>query len=218
MRLNKRFMAAVLVGALTLSSAFTVSAAGTASPVAGGTTLDENVVDHLNGKEVISSVNVSARTAVVKKVTSEKNAKVKNAVVFNVARSEDKTQVPITQIGTGKSGVFNSKAGRIVTRVTVKSKADVVTIKANAFKGSKVKTLKLNNKKTVINKNAFNKTKAKSPKIYVNGKVSAKKGAFKGLSKKAKIIVSKKAYSKKAFKKLKKALKKAGFKGTISRK
>ena len=171
MRLNKRFMAAVLVGALTLSSAFTVSAAGTTSPVAGGTTLDENVVDHLNGKEVISSVNVSARTAVVKKVTSEKNAKVKNAVVFNVARSEDKTQVPITQIGTGKSGVFNSKAGRIVTRVTVKSKADVVTIKANAFKGSKVKTLKLNSKKTVINKNAFNKTKAKSPKIYVNGKV-----------------------------------------------
>lgn len=211
-------MAAVLVGALTLSSAFTVSAAGTTSPVAGGTTQDDNVVDHLDGKEVISTVNVSARTAVVKKVTSEKNAKVKNAVVFNVARSEDKTQVPITQIGTGKSGVFNSKAGRIVTRVTVKSKADVVTIKANAFKGSKVKTLKLNNKKTVINKNAFNKTKAKSPKIYVNGKVSAKKGAFKGLSKKAKIVVSKKAYSKKAFKKLKKALKKAGFKGTISRK
>ena len=216
MRLNKRVMAAVMVGVLTLSSSFAVSAAS--SPVVGGTTVDPNHVDHLEGKTITSDVNVSARTAIVKKAESSKSAEVKSAVVFNVARTDSGSKVPITQIGTGKAGVFNSKAGRIITRVTVKSSANVVTIKANAFKGSKVKTLKLNSKKTIINKNAFNKTKAKSPKIYVNGKVSAKKGAFKGLSKKAKIIVSKKAYSKKAFKKLKKALKKAGFKGTISRK
>ena len=84
--------------------------------------------------------------------------------------------------------------GRIITRVTVKSSADIVTIKANAFKKSKVKTLKLNSKKTIINKNAFNKTKTKNVKIYVNGKLTVKKGAFKGLNSKAKIIVSKKAY------------------------
>ena len=218
MRLNKRVMAAVMVGVLTLGSAFTVNAAGSPSPVTGQTTIDPNHVDHLDGKLITSEVNVSARTAIVKKAESSKSAKVKNAVVFNVARTDSGTKVPITQIGTGKSGVFNSKAGRIITRATVKSSADVVTIEAYAFKGSKIKTLKLNNKKTIIKKNAFKKTKKKNPKIYVNGKLTAKKGAFSGLNSKAKIIVSKKAYGKKAFKKLKKALKKAGFKGKISRK
>ena len=217
MRLNKKVMAAVMVGVLTMSSSFAVSAAS--SPVVGQTTVDPNHVDHLEGKTITSDVNVSARTAIVKKAESSKSAEVKSAVVFNVARTDSGSKVPITQIGTGKSGVFDSKAGRIITRVTVKSSADIVTIKANAFKKSKVKTLKLNSKKTIINKNAFNKTKTKNVKIYVNGKLTVKKGAFKGLNSKAKIIVSKKAYkSKKAFNKLKKALKNAGFKGKISRK
>lgn len=214
MGINKKFMAAIMVGVLTLSSAFTVSAAGTASPVAAPQSEDPNTVDHLEGKKVTSDVDTTKQTANVKSVKSSADAEVKNAVVLNNARDSVGNAVPITSVGTGKKGVFD----KIITRVTVKSKAKNVTFKAKAFKGSKVKTLKLNNAKTTINKNAFNGTKAKNVKIYVNGKLTAKKGAFKGLNSKAKIIVSKKAYSKKAFNKLKKALKKAGFKGKITRK
>lgn len=218
MGINKKFMAAIMVGVLTLSSAFTVSAAGTASETTApaAQSEDPNTVDHLEGKKVTSDVDTTKQTANVKSVKSSADAEVKNAVVLNNARDSKGNKVPITSVGTGKKkGVFN----KIITRVTVKSEAKNVTFKAYAFKKSKVKTLKLNNAKTTINKNAFNGTKAKNVKIYVNkGKLVAKKGAFKGLSSKAKIIVSKKAYSKKAFNKLKKALKKAGFKGKITRK
>lgn len=216
MGINKKFMAAIMVGVLTLSSAFTVSAAGTASETTApaAQSEDPNTVDHLEGKKVTSDVDTTKQTANVKSVKSSADAEVKNAVVLNNARDSKNNKVPITSVGTGKKGVFD----KIITRVTVKSKAKNVTFKAKAFKGSKVKTLKLNNAKTTINKNAFNGTKAKNVKIYVNGKLTAKKGAFKGLNSKAKIIVSKKAYSKKAFNKLKKALKKAGFKGKITRK
>ena len=216
MGINKKFMAAIMVGVLTLSSAFTVSAAGTASETTAPAAQSEgpNTVDHLEGKKVTSDVDTTKQTANVKSVKSSADAEVKNAVVLNNARDSKNNKVPITSVGTGKKGVFD----KIITRVTVKSKAKNVTFKAYAFKKSKVKTLKLNNAKTTINKNAFNGTKAKNVKIYVNGKLTAKKGAFKGLNSKAKIIVSKKAYSKKAFNKLKKALKKAGFKGKITRK
>ena len=217
MGINKKFMAAIMVGVLTLSSAFTVSAAGTASETTApaAQSEDPNTVDHLEGKTVTSDVDTTKQTANVKSVKSSADAKVKNAVVLNNARDSIGNAVPITSVGTGKkTGVFS----KIITRVTVKSEAKNVTFKAYAFKKSKVKTLKLNNAKTTINKNAFNGTKAKNVKIYVNGKLTAKKGAFKGLNSKAKIIVSKKAYSKKAFNKLKKALKKAGFKGKITRK
>lgn len=215
MGIKKRVMAAIMVGVLTLSSAFTVSAASSPTEAPAEQSEDPNTVDHLEGKKVTSDVNTKTNTATVKSVKSSEDAEVKNAVVINNARDSVGNKVPITSVGTGKKGVFD----KIITRVTVKSQASNVTFKAKAFKGSKVKTLKLNNKKTTIKKNAFNGTKAKNVKIYVNnGKLVAKKGAFKGLSSKAKIIVSKKAYSKKAFKKLKKALKKAGFKGKIVRK
>lgn len=215
MGIKKRVMAAIMVGVLTLSSAFTVSAAPSPTQAPAEKSEDPNTVDHLEGKTVTSDVNTKDNTATVKKVKSSEDAQVANAVVINVARDSAGNKVSITSVGSGKSGVFD----KIITRVTVKSQASNVTFKAKAFKGSKVKTLKLNNKKTTIKKDAFKGTNAKNVKIYVNkGKLVAKKGAFKGLSSKAKIIVSKKAYSKKAFKKLKKALKKAGFKGKIVRK
>jgi hypothetical protein len=231
MGIKKRIIAAVMVGVLTLSSAFTVSAATNGSPIVGKDTEDDNHVDHMKNKVVYSKVNSTTNPAkaIVYKVTSTKTSKHKAAVDINYARSENNkkssAKIPVTQLGDGKKGVFNSKKGRIIKRVYVKSQAkNGITIAKKAFYGSKVNKITFTAKKVKIKASAFSGTKVENLKIVIKGKkktakaFSFAKGAFKGLSSDAKVIVSKKTMSKKQYKKLVKKLRKAGFEGTIKRK
>lgn len=215
----KRVMAMVLALAMILSASLVAFAAE--SPVVGPTYEDEaNTRDHKD-KAVDTTVK-NGTAAIVKSVRGEEDG---NEVVdFRIARDANKKQVAVTQIGTGKAGVFDSDEGRYVTMARVLTKADV-TIAKYAFKGSKVHTIGLEGqKKVTIKKNAFLGTKVKTVTIKVRGSrrkasfFKFEKGAFNGLSSKSKVIVSKKTMTKAEFNKLKKALKKAGFKGTITRK
>ena len=110
-----------------------------------------------------------------------------------------------------------SKTGKATFTGVVKSKRAKITykiIRANFTKGGKTYTV---NK---IAKNAFKGCK-KLKTIKYKGKVVLKvtKGAFSGLNtKKMTFKCFKKKISASNFKKLKKALKKAGFKGKIVRK
>lgn len=214
MGLKKRVLAAILASAMVLSTAVTAFAAG--SPANADynteTKADENTQDH-TGNEVVTKVTKKAATVV--KVTGDgENAE---DVVLKIARDKNNKKKAITVIGDGKKGVFDSKAGRKVKTVRVKS-SKKVTVKAKAFKGSKVKKL-LSTSKIKFNKNAFKGTKVKALRITVYAKkasrISFVKGSFTGLSNKAKFVV--KGMSKTEFKKLKKALKAAGFKGKIAR-
>lgn len=228
MGIKKKVMAVVLIAAMTMSSALTVSAAS--SPTKGNksyntaTKTDSNKQDHIN-KTVTSKLGSNTKvptSATVVSVKSKAKGKKITSVVLRSARNKNNKVVAITKVGTGKKGVFNSKSGRRITHVRIAS-SKKVTVSKIAFKGSKVKKLILEGK-TVISKNAFNGTKVKNLKITISGskkKASAftfKKGAFKGLNKKAKVIVSKSTMTKKEFKKLQKKLKAAGFAGTIVRK
>ena len=211
----KRMMAALLAAAMVMGSALTATAAATSSTKDGDTSsvVDPNSNDH-TGNTVTSDVKNG--TATVTKCTSDGSDEGK-AVEFKVAEDPaTKQKVDITVIGDGKKGVFDSKAGRKVTSMNVNSAASTVTIKKNALKGSKIKTIKVATKKLVVKKGAFNKTKQKKIVIKFVGKKSGaltvKKGSLKGLTK-----ITVKGLSKKEFKKVKKKLQKAGFKGTIKK-
>lgn len=124
--------------------------------------------------------------------------------------------------GTATLVKSTNKSSVSIGTVTVKGvKYTFNYIKANAFKATKkVKTVSINtgNRKVTIAKNAFAKSKVSKLKLRGFKKasnVSFKKGAFKS-SKIKKVYVSK-AMSKKEFNKIKKALRKAGFKGTVKR-
>ena len=210
------------------TAAPTTAAPTTAAPTVPADWYDANTVDHIN-KTVNSRIypNGEVGAATVFSVDSQAGMKSAKNVSFKVARDYYTNLIPITQIGDGTNGVFDSEVGRVVTEARVQSfpvDGSGVTIAKYAFKGSKVKVLKLKSNKITIQKNAFNGTKTKNPVIYIYGskkKAKAftfKSGAFKGLNNKAKVYVNPYAMSKTEFAKLKKALKKAGFKGTITRK
>ena len=205
MGITKRMLALMMVVVMCLGSALCVSAAG--SPTGGNTsTVDKNTQDHKKGITVTSKV--TSKSATVTKAETTKN----KGVLFKIARDKNGKAVNITVIGDGKKGVFNSSKGRKITAAKIGSKASKVVVKKVAFKGSKVKTLTITSKKVVISKNAFKGTKAKTLTLKVKkaSQLSLKKGAFAGLKK---IVI--KGASKSQKKKIKKALKKAGFKGTI---
>ena len=208
----KKTLAAILAAVMTVSAGLSAIAA-TPSPntaPAAAESEDVNTGDH-TGNTVTATVKDGKATV------TEVTGKGDGAAVVNlkVARNSANEAVDITVIGDGKKGVFDSKAGRKVTTLKVSSKANV-TVKKNAFKGSKVKTIKVKSKKVTINKNAFNGTKAKKITLnYQTKKASSlvlKKGALKGVTK-----VTVKGLNAKQYKKAVKALKAAGFTGTIKK-
>ena len=213
----KKVMAMALALAMILSASLVAFAAGSPATAPTVDYVDNNTESHI-GKQVDSTFegsNVTVNT--VESTEGEKN------VNFKTATNAEGKKVAITTVGNGKTGIFNSDAGRIIRLVRINSKAKKVTVKAKAFTGSKVSKVRIDSKKVQINKNAFYKTKTKNPTIYIVGskkKASAftfKKGAFAGLSSKAKIIVNTSTMTKSEFAKFKKAAKAAGFKGTIVR-
>ena len=223
----KKVMAILLVMTIALSLMVTASAAGspTTAPKNPGydasSKKDTNTRDH-HDNTVVTKINKTSK--VVVKITGKNSNTRSKIVTLKYARNKDNKKVAITTIGDGKTGVFNTKAGRRVTKVLVKSTAKSVVLSAYAFKGSKVKSLAITSSKVTFKKNTFKGTKTKNPTIIISGskkKASAftfKKGAFSGLSNKAKIVVRKNTMTEAQFKKLVKKLKTAGFSGKIVRK
>ena len=224
----KKSLAIVLVVVMTFGVAMTAFAAG--SPNVGPDSkdvnpgyddakhIDNNTQDHTGNR--VSSIINDNNTATLYKVTSLDGESGYKTVTVNTARNKDNQKVTTTKIGDGKNGVFNSKSGRKVTTVKIKSDAKV-TVSAKAFKGSKVKKIEVSSQKVSFKKNAFDGTKTKNPTITFSGAkkasdITVSKGAFKGLNENAKIVV--KGMSKKEFNKLKTKLEKAGFTGKITRK
>jgi len=207
MGIKKKMLALVLVAALGISSALGVCAASSPSEGIVPTT-DVNTKDH-NKKTV--TTNVTETNGTVTKVASDKKHP---NVEFEIARDGNDKKVNITIIGDGKKGVFNSKKGRYIKKVSIKSAADKVIVKRVAFKGSKVGKLVITSSLVQFDKNAFKGTKQKklTMKVSKASQLSLKKGAFNGLTK-----ITVKGASKAEFKKIKKAMKKAGFKGTIKK-
>lgn len=114
----------------------------------------------------------------------------------------------------------NKKSVTVSSKVTVKGvKYKVTTINAKAFVNAK-KATKITLPDTIktISKSAFTGAK-KLKTLVLKGKksITVKKGAFKGLNTKKITIRVNKKMSKKQFNKLKKALKKAGFKGKLKK-
>lgn len=93
-------------------------------------------------------------------------------------------------------------------------KYKVTRIAANAFKGTKATKITVGANVKTISKNAFKGSKAKTI-VLKNRKVSVKKGAFSGRNTKKMTIKVK--CSKKQLAAVKKALKKAGFNGKVTR-
>lgn len=179
-----------LACALVAALAFTCAAPVTASAAGSATSAPEI-------KPIASAT-----------ATVAKNVKAKVSV-------DKKGQVTIKEIKTNKK----AKSISVASKVKVKGKTyKVTTIGGKAFaKASKATTVTLPKTITKINANAFSKSKIKIIK-FAKGtkKVTISKKAFKGLKTK-KMTIRYGNMSKANVKALKKALKAAGFKGTIKK-
>lgn len=137
-----------------------------------------------------------------------------NGIIASVDTTEDGTASLGTIAKTSKKSVV------VAAKVTVNGVSYKVTvIKANAFKNCKKATsVTLPNTIKTISANAFKGAKAlKTITLKSTKAITVKKGAFKGLNTKKMTIKVSKKMSKKELNKLKKTLKKAGFKGKVKK-
>ena len=195
MGFKKRVIAIALATAVVFGSAFTAFAATDSATTAPTTTSGTEETKTHNDNGVIANAKNE-----VTKVTAEGTSAAAKSVTLKTYADK-----PIVAINK------NAFKGSVITKVNVASTKNV-TIKAKAFNKSKVKKLVVSGKKVTIKKNAFKGTKAKKLTLNVKNvkKLSLKKGAFKGLKK-----ITIKGASKKQKAKIIKAIKKAGFNGTI---
>ncbi len=173
-----------------------------------------------NGVQVVYHINNNGTSTIVS--VQQTSGSTSTSINAQGGHDANGNLVPPTQVGDGKHGVLNSKRGRKITTLTINGGDGKVTINANAFKGAKVKKLKVNSAKVKIKKNAFKGAKQRTVKVYMKqvkkaSHVSVTRGAFSGLSHKSRIYVSKKNMSKKEYQKLVRKLRNAGFRGKIIR-
>ena len=214
---KKGIVALALAGTMVVGGAFSAFAA-TSSPSKGSTVENGTHKDTASHTKNTVTVKVKDGKGTVTKVQGTDNSAAAKKVTLSFV-SDGNAKAPITKVA---ANVFNNKTGKKITQVTVKTyKGAKMTVAAKAFNKSKAKRVVLTatKGKIVIKKNAFKGTSAKKVNFVVTGKnaksISFKKGAFKGLNKKSTMKV--KGMSKKAFKTFKKAVKKAGFKGKITK-
>ena len=171
--------------------------------------IDINSQDH-SENTVTSQIKSDEGTVIKAAHTSGSSG---HTVYLEKARNSNNKEVPITTVGDGKKGVFNSKKGRKITQVVLSS-AKIMDVQKNAFKGSKVKKIVINSTTVIFHKYAFKGTKSKKITILFKTKkassLNLKKGALKGITK-----VTVKGLSKKEYKKLLKAAQKVGIKSNI---
>lgn len=149
---------------------------------------------------------------------------VKSATVAPAPVKADKvtategSKVSTTATGTATlSAVGDTKSKKItVDKVTVDGiEYTVTTINANAFKKASATTVTLGAGIKKVAKNAFARSKVKTVELKGTKSISFAKYAFK--NSKVKTIKVNKKMSAKEYKKLVKALKKAGYKGKIKK-
>ena len=218
----KKMLAAVLILAMTLSLVTAAFAAGSTSPVNPDEPknpgwndeerLDGNTQDHNNTKVTTKVTNSAATVLEIRRRAKD------NICTLTTARDRDNNKRDITAIGDGKNGVLDNSAGASIKTLEISSKAKV-TVKAKAFKNSRVNKLNVKSKQVQFNSNCFTGTQVKNPTINITkatkaSDIAVQSNAFHGLNSKATIVVNKNM-SKTEFNKLKKKLQAAGFKGTI---
>lgn len=209
----KRVMALMLVVAMSLCFAVSASAAGSPKNDAGNTPAAQTVDDVTSiGNTIHFTVANDIETVTLVQATEV------TTTCFVPSGTVTGTPGKTTVIGNGTDGVWDNKSGQSTVGVVIDDPAGLTIINTNAFKGAQVKNMTIKSM-TEIRANAFAGTNKKKVTITLagNARLKAVKGAFKALSKKSLIRVSKKTMTKKQFKKLKKQLKKWGFKGKIKR-
>lgn len=223
MKIQKRLAALVLTIVVVLT--LCVQAFAATSPTGGPSGYqDNNERDH-NGKMVVSVFNKKFTRGRVIDVTGYTGGDKTYSVSFKIARDAKQKAVPIQFIGSGSKGVFNSTQGRLVTEVVIRSGVKVHVLK-QAFRGSNVKTIKIQSP-TTFYENAFTSTKAQGVTFKIDGKgidgymmkstdIVFRAASMKGLNTKAsKFIVYGSRMTETEYNKLKTKLTKQGFQGSF---
>ena len=200
----KKILAIVLILAITLGMVLEAGAAG--SPTEGY----DAKTDTYTEKTATSTVTTKVATKAVEAVESTKSS-----VTLSTSKDASDKEFDIKQIGDGTNGVFDSAEGRKVTKVTSKSKATKMTLATNAFKGSKVKKVVIENTRLTVKADAFNGVSGLTLDCRKSTKHSQLKFAKDSLKGVKKIILNKKLSATNRAKILKK-LKAAGFKGKVA--
>ena len=235
--------AAVIALSVTLALGSTLTAfAASSSPGKGGTTQKKPATTTqkkpatttqkkpatTTQKKPATTTQKKPATTTKKKpaTTTQKKVATKKATSpYIIVRNKDsKVYRTIYQVGNSNNAylhrlVSKLKKGTIGGSLTTVDGISymVTVIKSKSLRtAKKLKTLRIGEYVRLIQKKAFYGSKIKTVKFVGKKVVAIKKGAFKK-SKVKKIIITKKM-SKKNFKKMKKALRKAGYKGKIVRK
>jgi hypothetical protein len=224
--MKKKLLSVVLTALMILSMGVSVFAAGSPTipddkkPKNPGyvrsSDFDVNSQDHIHN---IVKTKIGQKTIVVRSVTSL-NGDAKSELHLRTARTIDNKRVPITHLGNGNTGLFDTKTGSYVKYLAIRSQKKV-TIRANAFLNSHVERLYLSSSFFVLEKDCFKGTKKSNMIITLDGdtkysgRIVFEKGCFNGLTSGAKIIVSSKCCTRVTFNRIKKNALAAGFPGQI---
>ena len=228
MCIKRKLLSVVLIVLMILSMGLSVFAKAEKSPIAPpdnkpknpgwvrSSSFDVNHQDHIHN---IVKTKIGQKTVVVRSITALKGD-AKSEIHLRFARDKDNNRVPITHIGNGETGLFDSKTGSYLKDVVLKSKKRI-TVRANAFKNSYVKRLYLSSSFFTLKSGCFTGTNCRSLIITLDdetkysGRLTFEDGCFDGLSSSAKVIVQKSCAAQVTFNRIKKKLRAAGFPGQI---
>ena len=226
--MKKKLLSVVLTALMILSMGVSVFATAVSSPTkpddnkpknpgyVRSSCFDVNSQDHIHN---IVKTKIGQNTIVVRSVTSL-NGDAKSELHLRTARTMDNKRVPITHLGNGNTGIFDTKTGSYVKRLAIRSQRKV-TIRANAFLNSYVKRLYLSSSFFTLQKDCFKGTKKSKMVITLDGdtkysgRLVFEKGCFNGLTRGAKVYVSSRCCAQVSFNRIKKNMLAAGFKGQI---
>ena len=228
MCMKKKLLSVVLTALMILSMGVSVFATAVSSPTkpddnkpknpgyVRSSSFDVNSQDHIHN---IVKTKIGQKTIVVRSVRSLKGD-AKSELHLRTARTMDNKRVPITHLGNGNTGIFDTKTGFYVKRLAIRSQRKV-TIRANAFLNSYVKRLYLSSSFFTLQKDCFKGTKKSKMVITLDGdtkysgRLVFEKGCFNGLTRGAKVYVSSRCCAQVSFNRIKKNMLAAGFKGQI---
>ena len=228
MCMKKKLLSVVLTALMILSMGVSVFATAVSSPTkpddnkpknpgyVRSSSFDVNSQDHIHN---IVKTKIGQKTIVVRSVRSLRGD-AKSELHLRTARTMDNKRVPITHLGNGNTGIFDTKTGSYVKRLAIRSQRKV-TIRANAFLNSYVKRLYLSSSFFTLQKDCFKGTKKSKMVITLDGdtkysgRLVFEKGCFNGLTRGAKVYVSSRCCAQVSFNRIKKNMLAAGFKGQI---
>ena len=228
MCMKKKLLSVVLTALMILSMGVSVFATAVSSPTkpddnkpknpgyVKSSDFDVNSQDHIHN---IVKTKIGQKTIVVRSVTSL-NGDAKSELHLRTARTIDNKRVPITHLGNGNTGIFDTKTGSYVKYLAIRSEKKV-TLRANAFLNAHVERLYLSSSFFTLQKDCFKGTKKSNMVITLDGdtkysgRMVFEDGCFNGLTSGAKIYVSSKCCAQVTFNRIKKNAIAAGFKGQI---